>query len=116
MARRATEAVSNNDVIRKLLELAPIVTPPLREAISVGGDWITKGVSFAAGTEFRGRHQGKVYLARVQDGALFLNGERHDSPSSAAYSITKYSINGWNFWECRTPGSESWRPISSFRK
>ncbi|MBI4205359.1 MAG: DUF2924 domain-containing protein [Betaproteobacteria bacterium] len=80
------------------------------------GDWIAKGVRFPAGTEFRAHHKGQTYLARVESGALVLNGKRYDSPSAAAVSITGSAVNGWRFWEGRLPGEASWKMIESLRR
>ncbi|MEK6592447.1 MAG: DUF2924 domain-containing protein [Pseudomonadota bacterium] len=83
---------------------------------SAPGDWATKGVRFPAGTEFRANYKGQTHLARVESGALVLNGRRYDTPSSAAMSITGNPVNGWTFWGCRLPGQASWRIIKALRK
>ncbi len=117
MLRRPNESVSNNDVLRKLLELPPAGPLQRETSAPATADWIVKGVRFCAGWEFRAKHHGRTYHGRVADGALVLEDDtRHDSPSSAAVSITKYAVNGWNFWECRTSSAEPWRPLSSFRR
>ena len=113
--RRPSEAITENDVLRDLLGL-----PPKRSvAADVGGpapgDWITKGVRFPLGTEFRANYKGQTYLARVESGALVLNGKRFDSPSAAAMSITGNPVNGWTFWECRLPGRTSWQMLKALR-
>lgn len=121
---RESEAMTENDVIRKLLRLPP---SPARQALvgeqtagktgSVAADdWIAKNVRIPAGTEFRASYKGKVYLAHVQAGALQLNGNAYDSPSAAAMAITHTPVNGWIFWECRLPGSVGWIRIDSLRK
>jgi len=114
--RRPTESVTENDVLRELFGL-----PTQRQAVAMAaapapGDWITKGVRFPAGTEFRATYKGQTYLARVENGALVLDGKRYDAPSAAAMSITRVNVNGWNFWECRLPGQAAWRLISQMRK
>jgi hypothetical protein len=114
-ARRPSEEVTENDVLRDLLRLPSkrqIAAPTSNPA---QGDWIAKGVRFPAGTEFRANYKGQTYLARVDNGALVLNGERFDTPSSAAMSITKSPVNGWTFWECRLPGQASWQMIKTLR-
>ena len=112
--RRSEESVSYNDVIRDLLDLRPAqngTVPP-----STGGKaWICKGVSFPHGTEFRAQYKGQEYTGRVDDGAMLVDGERFTSPSPAAIKITGNSVNGWDFWEGRTPGSRQWKKLSSFR-
>lgn len=113
--RRPSEEITENDVLRDLLGL-----PPKRSvATDVGGpapgDWVTKGVRFPVGTEFRANYKGQTYLARVESGALVLNGKRFDSPSAAAMSITGNPVNGWTFWECRLPGRTSWQMLKALR-
>jgi hypothetical protein len=111
---RVSEDVTYNDVLRKLLNLS--VKPASPQPPSGAGDWIAKGVRFPAGTEFRAPYKGQMVSAKVAEGALHLNGKRFTSPSGAAVAITGGPVNGWTFWECRLPGSASWRSINSMRK
>jgi hypothetical protein len=117
-ARRPSENVSENDVLREVFGLprkAPSPAPASPEPIAAG-DWVTKGVRFPAGTEFRAIYKGQTFLARVEGGALVLNGKRYDSPSPAAVSITGSAVNGWRFWEARLPGQAGWKMIESMRR
>ena len=113
--RRPNEAVSENDVLRQVLGLASRKFSPAASPGVVPGEWVTKGVRFPGGTEFRATYKGKTYLARVENGALVLNGRRFDSPSAAAMSITGTQVNGWTFWEGRLPGRTSWQIIKAQR-
>jgi hypothetical protein len=113
--RRSSEDVTENDVLRELLRLSPKRQFTASASSATPGDWVTKGVRFPAGTEFRASYKGQTYLARVESGALVLNGERFDTPSSAAMSITRNPVNGWTFWECRLPGQASWQMIKPLR-
>jgi len=54
-------------------------------------------------------------VAEVKDGALFVEGKRYDSPSSAAISITGNPVNGWTFWEVRLPGQSEWKSMKALR-
>lgn len=120
--RRPTESVTENDVLRELLGLSPaprslsaarapsVIVPPLDP-----DSWLSKGVRFPAGTEFRAHYKGETHLARVEKGALVLGGKRYDTPSAAAMAITNSPTNGWTFWECRTPGQSAWRMIKTMR-
>jgi hypothetical protein len=107
--------VSENDVLRQVLGLANQRTSTTATSSSAPGEWVTKGVRFPAGTEFRATYKGKTYLARAENGALVLNGRRFDSPSAAAMSITGKPVNGWTFWEGRLPGRTSWQIIKALR-
>lgn len=115
--RRATEDVSYNDVIRALLGLGQAkVSKATGAASSKEEDWVVLGVRFPAGTEFRKTYKGKTYTARVQKGAMVLNGQVFSAPSPAAISITGSPTNGWRFWECKLPGSSTWQLIERLRK
>lgn len=115
--RRATEDVTYNDVIRELLGLGQAKAGPTYESSGPSPlDWVAKGVQFPSGTEFRANYKGQLRTGRVEDGALFVNGQRYDSPSAAAVAITGSAVNGWRFWECRLPGKSSWQLIESLRR
>jgi len=114
--RRPSEEVSENDVLRDLLGLPARSSMATAVGSPAKGDWITKGVRFPVGAEFRANYQGQTYLGRVESGALVVNGKRFDSPSAAAMSITEYPVNGWTFWECRMPGRTSWQMLKSLRE
>lgn len=114
--RRPSEEVSENDVLREILGLPAKKGSAVAGGAPAPGDWVTKGVRFPTGTEFRATYKGQTYLARVEGGALVLNGKRYDSPSSAAVSITGNPVNGWTFWECRVPGQPGWKTIKSLRE
>jgi len=115
--RRENEEVSYNDVLRELLELGPVPAPKEPPAASSrnGHPWVSKGVAFPHGTEFRSTYKGEEYRGRIENGALVVNGKRFNSPSAAAVSITGNPVNGWIFWECRMPGKSTWTTISSLR-
>jgi hypothetical protein len=113
--RRPSEDVTENDVLRDLLSLPRSGKPAAANALEPG-DWVSKGVRFPVGTEFRANYKGQTYLGRVESGALVLNARRFDTPSAAAMSITKNPVNGWTFWECRLPGRASWQLLKTLRK
>ena len=115
--RRTTEDISYNDVIRGLLGLKQAKTnSPPESGLGGQDDWVTKGVRFPVGTEFRAIYKGQTYTARVEAGGLAVNGSRYDSPSAAAVAITNNAVNGWRFWECRLPGKSSWQSIETLRR
>jgi hypothetical protein len=114
--RRASEDVSENDVLRQLLGLPAKKTGYAGSPGPAPGDWVSKGVRFPAGTEFRAVHKGQTYLGRVEGGALALGGKRFDTPSAAAMSITGNPVNGWTFWQARLPGQAGWKMIKTMRK
>jgi Protein of unknown function (DUF2924) len=113
-ARRPTEEVTENDVLRELLRLPRQSAPPKPDR-PAPDDWVTKGVRLPAGTELRAVYKGQTHLARVVAGALNLNGRRFDSLSAAAMSITQHPVNGWTFWQCRLPGQSRWAGLKELR-
>lgn len=114
--RRPSEDVSENDVLRQLLGFPAKRSAPAQPPGPAAGDWVTKGVRFPAGTEFRATYKGQTHLGRVEGGALVLSGKQYDTPSAAAMSITGNPVNGWTFWEARLPGQAGWKMIKSLRK
>ena len=118
-ARRASESVTENDVIRELLGLNKVApaAPERPKPVEAGRfPWVCKGVSFPHGTEFRATYKGQLYTGKVENGALVVNSERFTSPSAAAVSITGNPVNGWRFWECLLPGTSRWKVIANLRK
>ena len=118
-ARRSSESVTENDVLRGLLGLngsspKPVSQPETRKPQDLS--WVSKGVTFPHGTGFRATYKGQRYTGQVDNGALVINGERFSSPSAAAVSITENPVNGWRFWECLLPGTGRWKIIASMRK
>jgi len=116
--RRASESVSENDVIRDLLGLTKDTSSqnPLASVETGRLPWVCKNVSFPHSTEFRSSYKGQLYMAKVENGALVVNGERFTSPSAAAISITENAVNGWRFWECLLPGTSHWSLLADLRK
>ena len=114
-ARRPSEDVTENDVLRQLFGLPTGQGHRAAEGRHRPGDWTWKGVRFPQGTQARAKYKGQLHLAEVKDGALMLNGKRYDSPSSAAMAITKTPVNGWTFWEVKLPGQAEWHSMKELR-
>ena len=115
-ARRSTEDVTENDVLRQLLRLPSRSSPTVKSDSPGPDDWVTKGVRLPVGTELRAAYKGQTYLARVASGALVYDGKRFNSPSAAAMNITRNPVNGWTFWECRLPGQGRWTSLKELRR
>lgn len=114
--KRENESVSYNDVIRSLLGLDPSHNNSnLDGTYDSSEDWVTKGIRFPKGTEFRANLNGRAYTGKVEKGALCVDGKRHTSPSSAAAGLAGYAVNGWRFWEVKLPGKSSWQVMDRFR-
>jgi hypothetical protein len=115
-ARRASEDMTENDVLRQLFNLGKGADALTKTDSPAPDDWVTKGVRLPSGTELRSTYKGKAYLARVNSGALVLQGRRFDSLSAAAISITGNPVNGWTFWECKLPAQDRWQILKSLRR
>ncbi len=115
-AQLRSPADSYNEVLRRLLDLPPSDSSDHAVEAADARAWVTGGATFPHGTELRARYKGNTYTARVENGSLVYNGESYDSPSPAAAAVTGNSVNGWIFWECRTPGRSSWVRIDSLRR
>jgi hypothetical protein len=115
-ARRASVDMTENDVLRQLFNLGKVGNSLSKTNSPAPDDWVTKGVRLPSGTELRSTYKGKAYLAHVKSGALVSQGQRFDSASAAAMSITRSPVNGWTFWECRLPGQDRWQILKSLRR
>ncbi|MBW2406145.1 MAG: hypothetical protein JRF17_02150 [Deltaproteobacteria bacterium] len=78
--------------------------------------WIVDGLAFPKGTEFRGKYKGYFYYGKVSSGALMMNGKEFLSPCAAATAITRSSLDGWLFWDCKPPGASSWINIYTLKQ
>ena len=114
--RRTTEEETYNDVLRKLLNLG--TQSPAEKSLLThsNGGWVTKGIYFPNGTEFKSTYKGRNYTAQIKEGAFYYNDKKYGSPSAAAIAITDNSVNGWIFWECRFPGQSQWRSLKSVKE
>ncbi|MCC6328343.1 MAG: DUF2924 domain-containing protein [Acidobacteria bacterium] len=112
--RLKSPETTENDVIRDLLGLGQVPSNGTAEAPKA--PWVGKGAVLPHGTELRMNYGGREYRAEIFDGAFLYGGESFKAPSPAAVAITKNPVNGWNYWDCKLPGSTKWEPIKKFRK
>jgi len=110
-SRRATEAVTYNDVLREMLKLPQSVTVMQGN----GAGWTWKGVTLPNGTELRAEYKGHAYAAKIEDGKWMQDGEPRTSPFAAAFAITQAGVNGWRFWRVKRPGDVAWAPLAKLR-
>ncbi|MGC6328921.1 hypothetical protein [Rhizorhabdus sp. FW153] len=114
--RRATEAMTYNDVIRGLLGLDAGEEVVDAQVLPVGGLTV-KGVFLPNGAQLRVTYKGQTYTAEIKDGAwIGGDGERRNTPSDAACAITGTNVNGWRFWHVKRPGDNGWRVLDSLRR
>ena len=106
-----TEEATYSDVIRRLVR-QPVQATPL---VARGKSFIADGVEFPHGTDFRMRHKGQWFTAKVSNGSLAVGGRIYTSVSAPACEITHTSVNGWKYWECQLPGHTDWQSIDTMR-
>ncbi len=117
--KRNVESDTYNDVLREILRLPrTLVGIPAKAAAATDGVkvWVSKGVSFPDGTEFRANYKGQMHTARITGGRLILDGKGGSSSlSHAARLVTNTSVDGWTFWEVKRPADIEWRKSSALR-
>ena len=114
-ALRTSEEVAENDVLREVFKMPPKQPTPVSSNGPAPGDLVVKSVRFPAGTQFRGWYKQQWYTAKVENGALMLNGKSFSSVSAAAKEVTGTPKNGWDFWEYCLPGKSAWQSIDTLR-
>ncbi len=112
--KRKSAEMTENDVIRELLGLPMAATNG--KADIPKAPWAWKGVILPHGTEMRMNYNGREYRAEISEAAIKFDGQTFISPTAAAVAVTNNQVNGWNYWDCKLPGSTKWEPIKKFRK
>lgn len=74
-----------------------------------------RGGRIPNGTKLRATYLSRRYDAEIRGGKVWLNQRSFDSPSKAARSITKNSVNGWKWWEYYDTEAKEWRELSVLR-
>ena len=111
--RRASEATTENDVIRSLLKMPAAARLPA--AFAEGKPATFKGVTLPHGSKLRAEYKGQTFTAEIIDGQWVQDGAAQTSPSAAAYTVTGSGVNGWVFWSVKRPGDSGWRPLTQLR-
>src|SRR5947207_247936 len=83
-ALRQSPLDTENDVIRRLLNIFGPSPSASSTRAPAGRSWVTEGVEFPHGTELRATYKGHLHTGHVDDGMLVVNGKRYTSPSTAA--------------------------------
>lgn len=110
-ARRKSREHSLNDVLREMLVLPMTSTT----AEDDGPGWTWKGVNLPNGTELRAEYKGREYTAKIVRNEWIQDGKVMNSPSQAAFHITDGGVNGWIFWQAKTPNRGDWLMLDVIR-
>lgn len=80
-------------------------------------NWVYGGASLPEGTKLQKWLGRQKIEAVIHNGSIFVNGEYHQSPSSAAMAVNGgTNVNGWKFWEYFDEDTKQWYKISQLRK
>lgn len=80
-------------------------------------DWIYGGVRLPEGTKLQKWSGSEKHEAVISNGSILVNGEQHQSPSSAAMAVNgKTNVNGWIFWEYFNRETQTWEKLDQLRK
>lgn len=117
MPKSAQKTIVVPAVIAKALnQSGKSVEELLRAALGIKEEGLeADGVIFPEGTAFMAWYKDRPYWGHVKDGAIELMGESFPSVSAAAVKITGKPTNGWDFWQCKLPGSGEFVRISKLR-
>ena len=117
-ARRTSEDVSENDVMREVFGLAKS-SGHRRNGVpeeSVSGKfWLSEGVRFPVGMildhTFR---DGRMVVATIVENGVLVDGKVHGGLSPAGTAVAGYQLNGWRFWGLRSKNGK-WVTADSLR-
>lgn len=80
-------------------------------------DWIYGGARLSEGAKLRKWSTRQKHDAVIHNGSIFINGQYHQSPSSAAMAVNgRKSVNGWNFWEYFDESETRWKKLDLLRE
>jgi hypothetical protein len=105
-------------VLRRLLKLPD---PEQTQPPPTGRSWSDNDVTLPHKTSLRMTYGRQTIEGEIVDGKWVCEGQSFDTPSAAAsaLALTKdgqtTSLNGWNYWEAKLPGSAKWSRLSDIR-
>jgi hypothetical protein len=111
---------SPNAALRRLLKLPEVDEEAAPKPF--GRAWSSEGAVLPHGTQVKMDYGQQLIEGEIVDGKWVCEGQTFDSPSAAASALARTkdgettSLNGWNYWEAKLPGSAEWRTIRGMRK
>lgn len=110
------------DVIRRLLDLAPADKPSTAGlVVDVGADLVSHVGRLPHGARLRARYKGREFEAEIANGRVLWNSRSFDSLSSAAVATIQSTgtkrptENGWRYWEVEDPDTGEWKPATEYQ-
>jgi hypothetical protein len=96
---------------------ANTISARLSGAGLVSRDWVFGGASLPEGTKLQKFSKKQKFEAVIHNGAIYVNGEYHQSPSAAAMAVNGgVNVNGWDFWEYFDEVTLQWNKLDQLRK
>lgn len=74
-----------------------------------------RGGKIPNGTKLRTAYKNQPREAEVRGGSIWMDGNRYDSPSSAAQAVGYGSVNGWAVWEYYDEADGKWLSLNHLR-
>jgi hypothetical protein len=113
--RRASEKVTEGDVVRSALGLPP--RTGAGEGLSqLPETWRSDGVDFVVGTKLRHLFRGgRLVTAEIVRDGILADGKVFKGLSPAGIHFAGYQLNGWRFWEVQKPDGR-WILAAAMRK
>lgn len=115
-AGRISLAETENDILERLLNGARTAV-----AVRMGRPWRRDGLQLEHGTELRAVYSEQTVQGIVEDGQWKVGDHYFTSPSQALIANVRTragkttSINGWNYWQAKRPGEQTFRLIGQLR-
>ena len=114
-AERKSFSESSAEILRRLLDLEPRVTPEIKLSSNRGLD-LGDDVFLPEGTLLKKRFKGNLYEISVKHGKIWFNGKGYTSASGAAVAVAGNSVNGWIFWEVKRPDDIGYGLLDDLRR
>ncbi|MFT3908251.1 MAG: hypothetical protein QM737_02400 [Ferruginibacter sp.] len=104
-----------NDVLKRLLHQEQQGSKNSIEG-KAGGGLTVKETFLRNGLRLQKRFKGILHEAVVRNGCIEYNNKKFTSPSGAAVSAAKGSVNGWRFWDFLDEKDNKWKILETLRK
>lgn len=74
-----------------------------------------RGGKIPNGTKLRLSYKTRSVEGEVRGGSIWVDGNRYESPSSAARGVGCGTVNGWRVWEYHDKSKRKWFPLRHLR-
>ena len=113
------KAIPNSDSISDRIAAyqADTISSRLSGAGLGARKWMFGGATLPEGTRLQKFLKKQKFQAVIHNGAIYVDGEYHQSPSAAAMAVNGgVNVNGWDFWEYFDEDTQQWKKLDTLRK